>query len=136
MWWGTWSSHLKGWWERAQEGSNVLFVFFEDMKRDLPSTVRRVAEFLDVAPLSEEELANVVRKCGFSYMKEHASTFEMHPPHLLQADARLFVSGKADRHQDVPEAMRERVLAQCAEALRESGFPLEQAYPDVASAGS
>jgi hypothetical protein len=133
MWWGTWTDHVKGWWERARS-PNVLFVFFEDMKRDLPAVVRRVAEFLGVRPLSESELARVVEKCGFAYMQEHQDNFEMHPPHILQTNAELFVRGSADRHKDVPADARRRIRAWVAAELRGSGFPLTEKYPDVAAA--
>jgi hypothetical protein len=133
MWWGTWTDHVKGWWERARS-PNVLFLFFEDMKRDLPAVVRRVAEFLGVRPLSESELARVVEKCGFAYMQEHQDNFEMHPPHILQTNAELFVRGSADRHKDVPADARRRIRAWVAAELRGSGFPLTEKYPDVAAA--
>ena len=137
MWWGTWTNHVRGWWARAQQHDNVLFVYFEDMKRDLPAIVRRVASFLAVAPLNDAEVARISEKAGFKYMQEHQDSFEMHPPHILQTNAALFVSGKADRHKDVPADVRQRVLAWCARDLADSDFPLADAYPDAASqAGS
>jgi hypothetical protein len=134
MWWGTWTDHVRGWWQRAQAESNVLFVYFEEMKRDLPGVAQRVAAFLGVVPLTAGELANVVHKCGFKYMQEHQSSFEMQPPHLLQSRAELFVSGSADRHKDVPDEMRERLGAWVAREMASSDFPLATAYPDVARA--
>jgi hypothetical protein len=136
MWWGTWPDHVKGWWDRSQREPNVLFVFFEEMKRDLAGVARRVAEFLGVAPLTEAELAKVVEKCGFAYMQAHQGTFEMNPPHILQVDAELFVRGSADRHQDVPEEVRRRIGAWCVEQMAASGFPLARRYPDVGGAGT
>ena len=131
MWWGTWTDHVKGWWDRAQQSPNVLFIYFEDMKKDLPGIVRRVADFMGVAPLSEEEVANVVHKCGFKYMQEHQDNFEMHPPHILQSDAELFVSGSAERHKDVPEEVRKRIAAWTVKEMANSTFPLPKMYPDV-----
>ena len=133
MWWGTWTDHVTGWWDRAQGQSTVLFVFFEEMKKDLPGVVRRVASFLGVRPLNDSELANVVHKCGFAYMQEHQDNFEMHPPHVLQARAELFVSGSAERHKDVPEAVRNRLRQWAARGLATTDFPLSRAYPDVAA---
>jgi hypothetical protein len=137
MWWGTWTDHVLGWWRWTQEQKNVLFVYFEDMKKDLPSVVRQVASFLRVAPLSDQEVASVAQKCGFRYMQEHQTSFEMHPPHILQVrgGARLFVSGSAERHKDVPEGVRLRVMSWAARELAHTDFPLAQAYPDVASTG-
>lgn len=134
MWWGTWTDHVKGWWSRAQSSPNVLFVYFEDMRRDLGAVVVQVADFLGVAPLSEAELAAVVRKCGFAYMQEHQDMFEMHPPHVLQTNAELFVSGAADRYKNVPADVRGRVAAWVVREMQGSGFPLGEKYPDVAVA--
>jgi hypothetical protein len=132
MWWGTWTDHVKGWWDTAQRERNVLFVFFEDMKKDLASTVRQVAEFLGVAPLSDSELANVVHKCSFAYMQEHQDNFEMHPPHILQTNAELFVSGTADRYKNVPAGVRAQVAAWVLKDMEGSSFPLLERYGDVA----
>jgi len=133
MWWGTWTDHVKGWWARAAQQDNVLFLFFEDMKQDLPGTVRRVAQFLGVQPLNETELDNVVRKCGFAYMQEHKDTFEMNPPHIFQTDAELFVRGTADRHRDVPPDVRRRIVTWAAREMAGSDVPLAGVYADVAA---
>ena len=134
MWWGTWPAHVTGWWERSQQRPNVLFVAFEEMKRDLAGVVKRVADFLPVAPLSEHELAEVVRKSGFAYMQEHDEAFEMHPPHILATDAELFVSGRAERHLDVPAEVKARIAAWVRAEMASSAFPLARFYPDVAMA--
>jgi len=134
MWWGTWPAHVTGWWERSRRDRNVLFVYFEDMKADLPQMVRRVAEFLGVAPLSDAELARVVEKTSFAYMQQYQDNFEMHPPHILQTNAALFVRGSADRHKDVPADTRQRIMVWAAGEMAGSSFPLAQRYPDVAAA--
>lgn len=137
MWWGTWTDHVLGWWRWSNEQKNVLLVYFEEMKKDLPAVIRRVAEFLGVRSLSDEEIARVSHKCGFKYMQEHQTSFEMQPPHILQAreGAKLFVSGSADRHRDVPGDVRRRVSGWAARELASTGFPLREKYPDVAAAG-
>lgn len=136
MWWGTWVTHVHGWWEVSRRSDNVLFVHFEDMKRDLAGVVRTVTDHLGVRPLEDDELARVVHKCGFAYMQEHKHAFEMHPPHILAIDAELFVKGTADRHGDVPSERRRRLLAWAAAGLSGSGYPVDRHYPDVAAAGS
>lgn len=133
MWWGPWPDHVAGWWTLAQRHENVLFVRFEDMKRDLPRVVREVATFLGVRPLADDELARVVEKCGFDYMQRHKDAFEMHPPHILAVDAELFVRGTADRHRDVPAGTRTRLLGWCGERLEAAGGPREL-YADLATA--
>ncbi len=133
MWWGTWPAHVSGWWELASRRDNTLFLHFEEMKADLPEVVRRIARFLGLRPLTDDELESVVHKCGFVYMQENKDAFEMHPPHILQTHADLFVRGSADRHRDVPADVRERVMHWCADRLEGSDFPLDQVYPAVAA---
>ena len=136
MWWGTWTDHVKGWWERSKTESNVLFVYFEDMKQDLAAVTRRVTAFLGVEPLNDAELARVVHKCGFAYMQEHQANFEMHPPHILQTNAELFVAGTADRYKNVPPDIRQRVAAWVVQEMAASDFPLAARYPDVVKPGA
>ncbi len=131
MWWGTWPDHVRGWWDRSARDGNVLFVLFEDLKRDPAAVIRQVALFLGVAPLTEAELARVVEKTSFAYMQKHQDNFEMHPPHILQTNAELFVSGGANRHQDVPEEVRARIAAWSAAELAGSAFPVARSYPDL-----
>jgi hypothetical protein len=131
MWWGSWPRHVDGWWKLSQSRENVLFVRFEDMKRDLAGVVRAVEEHLGVSALSVEELDAIVTKCGFDYMRDHADSFEMQPPHLLAIDAELLVKGTADRYRDVPEDMRRVIMAWCSARLAEADFPLAREYPSV-----
>ncbi len=129
MWWGSWPAHVGGWWQRSLEDDAVLFVWFEDMKRDLASVARQVAGFLGVAPLTEDELARVLTKCGFAYMQRNEEAFEMHPPHILATEARLFVKGTADRHKDVPDAVQQRIRDWCTSQLEQRKLPLEWVEP-------
>ncbi|NUQ64663.1 MAG: sulfotransferase domain-containing protein [Pirellulales bacterium] len=136
MWWGTWPSHVRGWWSWSRGRENVLFVSFEEMKRDLRRVVQRVAEFLAVQPLEAAEIDAIVGKCSFEYMRKHADLFEMNPPHVLQTPSSLLVSGKLDRHKDVPDAFRQRLLTWCRSEMHGSDFPLEVYYPDIAAAAA
>lgn len=131
MWWGTWPSHVRGWWERGQRDANVLVVQFEEMTRNLPGVVRQVVDFLGVAPLTDAELARVVEKCGFAYMRDHQNLFEMLPPNVLQTNAALFIRGTADRHKDVPPETRRRILSWAATEMMGSSFLAAGAYPDL-----
>jgi hypothetical protein len=136
MWWGPWPAHVAGWWSWAQERPNVLFVHYEQMRRDLPAVVSRVAAFLDVE-LGGEELAEVVRKSSFDYMKAHEELFEMAPPSLFSvAEGSFFVSGGRERTGGLDPAARERVLAFCREGLKGSSYPAGHFYPELAGQGA
>jgi aryl sulfotransferase len=132
MWWGTWPMHIAGWWRRAEREPNVVLIRFEDMKRDLPAVAVRVAEFLEVPCLTENELAEIVEKCSFTYMRQHADAFEMHPPQLLQAAGSFFVSGKMDRLADVPLTVRRRIADWCHAECVARATPIQDLYPDLA----
>jgi hypothetical protein len=129
MWWGTWPDHVAGWWHRARSSDNVLWVSFEEMKIDLGGVARRVADFLGLGPLRDEEVNEIVRKCGFEYMRRHRHAFEMHPPHLLAVDADLLKRGSSDRYQDLPAAVNDRIVKWAAARAEASGIPMKESYP-------
>uniref|UniRef100_A0AAG5DK51 Sulfotransferase domain-containing protein n=1 Tax=Anopheles atroparvus TaxID=41427 RepID=A0AAG5DK51_ANOAO len=52
--WSPYWSHIKEGWE-ARGRENVLFMFYEDMKRNLPETIRKTAAFLN-RTVTEEQL--------------------------------------------------------------------------------
>lgn len=64
---GPWAEHVCQAWQHRNE-PNVLFLTFKDLKADLPGEVRRIARFMGV-DLTEAELAQVVEKSSFQYMK-------------------------------------------------------------------
>jgi hypothetical protein len=64
--------HLLSWWEHRND-SNVLFLFFEDMKDDLESVVRMVAAFIEIQ--DEERIKKAVEMSTFEFMKENKGKF-------------------------------------------------------------
>ena len=132
MWWGSWPAHVEGWWSRSLREENVLFVRFEDMLADLPRVVSDLTAFLGVPPLDESEMNAVLSRTSFEYMRDHREAFEMYPPHVLASDSAYFTRGTVDRHRDVPEDARERILRWCRAEL-EGTFPLDEIYPHVDS---
>lgn len=131
MWWRSWPEHAEGWWRWAEARPNVLFMHYEQMLADLEASVGEVASFLEV-PLSPEELARVVEKSRYSYMKEHEEVFEMSPPTPFSTgDGSFFVSGSRDRDGDVGPEEKARIAAFCRERLSGATYPLSRFYPDV-----
>ncbi len=59
----TWYNHVAAWREARLRGARVLFIEYEDMVRDIDSTIRTIASFIGV-PLTDHVLATVRRKCA------------------------------------------------------------------------
>ncbi len=64
--------HVKDYWELQKTNKNVLFVFYEDMKKDLPSVIRRVSAFLE-RPVSEDDVSVLASHLSFDRMKNNSS---------------------------------------------------------------
>ncbi|HEX5070058.1 MAG TPA: sulfotransferase domain-containing protein [Vicinamibacterales bacterium] len=134
MYWLPWPAHVDGWWRWSAERDNVLFVHFEEMKRDLGAVVDRVAGFLGCA-LTPEARARIVDRSRFEYMRDHEEFFEMAPPTMYSVSGGKFMaSGKEKRHEDVTPDVRGKILEYCRQALTGSAYPIERFYPDVAPA--
>lgn len=73
---GTYWSHIKSWWEQRHRKEVHIFLF-EEMKRDLPRTVRRVAEVMGIET-DMELLAKVTAQSSFSFMRHHQDKFDEH----------------------------------------------------------
>ena len=69
-----WADHLAGWWAFRHE-PNVLFITYEEIRRDHAGSVRKIAEFMGVE-LTPVELASVVELSTFALMKAAVGKFE------------------------------------------------------------
>lgn len=68
--WSYWEN-IRSWWE-IRDLPNVMLLHFADLKRDMPGSIRRMAEFLAI-PIDEDRWPDILRHCSFDYMKQHAS---------------------------------------------------------------
>ncbi|KAE8751095.1 hypothetical protein FOCC_FOCC002180 [Frankliniella occidentalis] len=62
-------SHILGFWEKRHE-PNILFLKYEDLKKDLPATIRRTALFLN-KQLSEDDVLKLADYLSFHNMKNN-----------------------------------------------------------------
>jgi hypothetical protein len=71
---GAWYRNVQSWWP-YRDHPKVLWLRYEDMKRDLPACIERLARFLgwSVAPRQRERL---LEYCSFRWMKAHADKFQ------------------------------------------------------------
>lgn len=70
---------MLGWWRKRRE-REVLWLFFEDLKEDLPREVRRIAAWLgyDVDGADAARVDVATRHSTFAFMREHAAHFDEH----------------------------------------------------------
>nr|XP_058947554.1 uncharacterized protein LOC131775458 [Pocillopora verrucosa] len=74
--WNKWNDHVPGWWKHKDD-PNVLFLKYEDLKKDLPSQVRLTANFLN-KPLSENIINRIAEQCSFNGMTKDLSRYMVH----------------------------------------------------------
>ncbi|XP_070555615.1 sulfotransferase 1B1-like [Ptychodera flava] len=66
----SWGSHVLDWWKRRNE-NNVLYLKYEDMKKDLQSGIKSMAEFIG-KDLSPDTIEKIAYHCSIEKMKQHA----------------------------------------------------------------
>lgn len=96
--WSLWEN-VRTWWQ-ARHLPNVMMLHFADMKRDLPATVRRIAEFLEVE-LDDATFERVVRHSSFEWMKANADKVAPLGGGIFQGGAGTFINkGSNGRWQE------------------------------------
>ncbi len=130
FWWGSWPDHVEKYWQWSKTKSNVIFFHFEELKEDLLPIINRVAEFLD-CELADSEVSETLKKCSFSYMKDHEEWLEMTPPSPFSAGNTFFKSGSSKRHHAIDTNHREKIAGFCREKLDDASYPIELYYPDI-----
>jgi len=132
MYWLPWPKHVAGWWEASARHDNVLFIHFEEMKRDFASVQERVEAQLGLT-LTPDERARVAERCGFTYMQAHEEQFEMAPPTMFSVSGGKFLaSGRESGAGSVPPAVQTQILEYCRRQLRGTSYPASRFYPDLA----
>ncbi|NXW32129.1 ST3A1 sulfotransferase, partial [Phaetusa simplex] len=86
----SWLDHVAGWYSHAED-FNILFLTYEEMKKDLRSAVLKICNFLG-KKLSEEEVDSVVRQATFENMrKDPRANYENLPDDLVAKDKGSFL---------------------------------------------
>ncbi|NXS66031.1 ST3A1 sulfotransferase, partial [Pandion haliaetus] len=86
----SWVDHVAGWYSHAED-FNILFLTYEEMKKDLRSAVLKICNFLG-KKLSEEEVDSVVRQAAFENMrKDPRANYENLPDDIAMKDKGSFL---------------------------------------------
>ena len=120
---GLWFDHVLEWWKHKDD-PNVLFLKFEDMKRDLPGAVKQIAEFIGYE-VSPEVISSITEQSTFESMKANdACNFSWVPPHVRSKTAskhlRKGVIGDWRNHFTVEQSAE--LEAVYAEKMKGSGL--------------
>ncbi|XP_039460991.1 cytosolic sulfotransferase 2-like isoform X1 [Oreochromis aureus] len=67
---GSWYEHVRGWWEKKQSCSNILYLFYEDLIEDTEQELVRICSFLGLSPTTELK-KQVTEKVQFDNMKNN-----------------------------------------------------------------
>lgn len=128
---GTWPGHMAGYWA-WRDRPNVLVLLYPEMKKDLPGTVDKIAELLEV-DLDEQQRAEVIRKSGFAYMTSMESCFA--PPRLPlltgKNRGKMMRSGKSGKSSEfLSSEQRGELDARMLATLDKlgSGFPYSELF--------
>lgn len=100
--WSFWEN-VSGWWA-IRHLPNILFVHFENLKRDMPGEIRRIAAFLDI-PIDETRWPAILEHCSFDYMKKNADKSAPLGGALWEGGASTFINkGTNGRWRDALSA--------------------------------
>lgn len=100
--WPFWSN-VQSWWN-VRRLPNVLFVHFNNLKRDLRAEIRRVAGFLGIE-VAHDPWPRVLEHCAFDYMKAHGNSFSPVLARTFEDGANDFINrGTNGRWRDVLSA--------------------------------
>jgi hypothetical protein len=124
---GSWAVNAAGYWAQHHR-TNVLVVSFKSMKRDLPGTVRKVAEFMNV-DVPEETLREVCAKSSFDYMKRIDEKFR--PGRMLPwgPEAAMIRKGAHGGSSELlTREQQQEIDSRCMAELKQLGsdFPYEE----------
>ena len=104
--WSFWEN-VSSWWA-IRTLPNVMLVHFDELKRDLPTTIRRIAYFAEI-PIDETHWQDILLHCSFDWMKANATKSVPLGGAFWDRGAEVFINkGINGRWKDTLTARRNR----------------------------
>ncbi len=119
---GDFFDHVLSWWPHRND-DNVLFLMFEDMKKDPRTAITRIATFIG-ADISDEVIDKVVAETSFDSMKKDKTANYSALEYLFRPGSTAFMrKGEAGdwRNHLTPEQSAE-IDQLCQEKLKDTGL--------------
>lgn len=69
---GNYFDHVLGWWSHKDD-KNVLFIKYEDMKRDLVTVITQIATFMGYPNIPQETVREISQKVAFDKMRDNST---------------------------------------------------------------
>ncbi|XP_051011646.1 sulfotransferase 6B1-like [Acomys russatus] len=80
---GSWFDHVLSW-EEHKNDKNVLFLFYEEMKKDFVKSLKKITAFLGIN-VNDSEISKITQNTSFSEMKSNAAKENCDPNHVICA---------------------------------------------------
>ena len=97
--WPFWDN-IRSWWA-IRNLPNVYFIHFANLKKDMPSEIRKVAEFLKIE-IDDNKWNDILEHCTFDYMKKNATKSTPLGGAFWDAGAKVFINkGTNGRWRDL-----------------------------------
>jgi len=110
-----WDWHRDWWVAKEKYPETVLWLHYEDMKKDLGKEIRRVSDFLKLER-NDDELDKVTERCTFNAMKKETDSrggFAAKKNHLRSGKAGGWVDAMSPEIIEAFDAKTEKLYSDC-----------------------
>ncbi|XP_045170293.1 sulfotransferase 4A1-like [Mercenaria mercenaria] len=123
-----WTRHVLEYWERRNDG-NILFLKYEEIVRDKPSTIRQIADFLG-RELSSKDVDRIVEHCHVDNMRNNPmvnGSYWNDFKHMnFQSDWRFINQGRPGTWHEKLTPEQSKMIDSLIKVTEKSGLFFEQ----------
>ncbi|CAN7044471.1 unnamed protein product [Brassica rapa subsp. trilocularis] len=117
-----WDHVLEYWYASLENPNKVLFVTYEELKKQTGDTIKRIAEFLGCGFIEAEEVRGIVKLCSFESLSSLEANREGKLPNGVETKA-FFRKGEVGGWRDtLSESLAEEIDRTMEEKFQGSGL--------------